>query len=122
MKGLKGIALSIDTVVLVILAAVVVAVLLAFLMGTINPAKSEVDMLRVQNEACGEIASLDPRCGVRSGSFDPNSPVAKVVNDKLLSGNPNPCNVNRPSCTPGSGSDRVLSCLNTCCKIFCQVR
>ncbi|MBI2584046.1 MAG: hypothetical protein HYW25_05235 [Candidatus Aenigmarchaeota archaeon] len=121
MKGSKGISLSIETVVLVILAAVVIAVLLAFLWGAVNPAKNEVDLLRVQNEACSEISQVDLRCGLPD--VDSND-IRGIVNEKLLKGNPAPCNPNRPSCTPNRGLsqnlDPVASCIQTCCKIFCS--
>jgi len=117
---LKGIALSIETVVLIVLAAIVVTVLLAFLMGVINPADNEIKFLQKQQRACGEIVQIDPQCGVnRDGNVDPR--ISEVVSDQLMAGNPPPCSDERPSCNPtGSGSD-VLNCLRSCCRTFCGI-
>ena len=109
---MKGVSLSIETVILVILAAIVVAVLLAFLMGVINPADSEIKLLQKQNEACSGIAQIDPRCHFA------NPTIAGIVNDKLLSGNNPPCNSERPNCNPGT-LNNIESCIQTCCRLYC---
>jgi hypothetical protein len=57
-KSKKGIALALDTVVLLILAAVVLGALLAFLVGAIPP--TQRDLRKV--EICKDTFAADARC------------------------------------------------------------
>ncbi|MEM7813769.1 MAG: hypothetical protein QW548_02620 [Candidatus Aenigmatarchaeota archaeon] len=107
---MKGISLPLETVVLLILAAIVLAALLGFFLGTFTPAQSEADLSRKQFLICQEIASKDPTC-------NPNNPVVTALVERMK--NEKICRADRPACRLEPGQDQIKSCINNCCQAFC---
>jgi len=104
----KGMSLPLETVILLILAAVVLAALLAFFRSAFAPAQTESQAVQDQLRICQEIAQ-DGVCEASEAS-------------KLLtstSGGAAVCRVERPSCSPGTSGDRNKNCVQSCCKIYC---
>ena len=105
---LKGMSLPLETVVLLILAAVVLAALLAFFLGTYTPAQSKVNILKQQNALCQQIFAADPQCRV--------GPLTQTFVTQLalkVCGQP----TDAPVC--GTTSMQQQQCVNECCRIFC---
>jgi len=97
---MKGISLPLETVVLLILAAVILAALLGFFLGTFTPAQTEADLARQQIIVCQEVANMN---------CDPDSDAAAKLLDQGI------CKADRPACTGTTATD----CVRSCCKIFC---
>jgi hypothetical protein len=109
MAKLKGMSLPLETVVLLILAAVVLAALLGFFLGTFTPAQSKIDILKKQSSLCQQIFSADPAC-------DASKPGVAALANKLKSevcGKP----TDGPICSSKGSSDPY--CIKGCCSIFC---
>ena len=97
----KGISLPLETVVLLILSAIVLGSLLSFFLGAFTPAQTGTELLRKQTTICQGIAS--------AGCLD--APVATQQKINEVCGRPE-----TPSC---SGSPDTQECVRTCCRIFC---
>lgn len=110
---MKGISLTLETVVMLILAAVVLAALLGFFLSAFTPANTEKDAVFAQSIACQKILAADP-----SGKCDPNKDgVAKVFNEELEK----VCNAKRPTCSDAGGGSKIQNCIRSCCRAFCPV-
>lgn len=116
MHNKKGISLPLETIVLLVLAAVVLAALLGFFRGVFGPTQTEVDLLQQQMNICTEIQQKG--C---------NTPDAISAADKLLGPNPI-CKTDRPACSPtkltptnnkDDCTDNVQCCIKSCC-IYCS--
>ncbi|MBI4895489.1 MAG: hypothetical protein HY831_03275 [Candidatus Aenigmarchaeota archaeon] len=59
---MKGISLALETVILLILMAVVLAALMAFFLGVFNPSKTQLDTIRDKESTCVQYISRDPGC------------------------------------------------------------
>jgi len=111
---LKGISLPLETVVLLILAAIILAALLGFFLGTFTPAQSEADLVQQQLDKCQEIARL--RC------YTDEAKTAARTNLLTATGGAKPlCRTDRPACSPTgpTGTQPVDNCIKNCCSVFC---
>ena len=106
---MKGISLPLETVVLLILAAIVLAALLGFFLGVFTPGKSEADLVRRQLEMCQQIASKDRTCNPA------NPEVAELIGTMKKE---NVCRPDRAACRFDQ-KDGDKSCINNCCQAFC---
>ena len=107
-RKLKGISLPLETVILLILAAIVLAALLGFFMGTFTPAISKTDIIKKQTSLCQQIFTADPRCQYAGAVI----PLANRLQSEVC---------NKPSDAPvcvSKGADDPY-CIKGCCSIFC---
>jgi hypothetical protein len=108
---LKGMSLPLETVVLLILSAIVLAALLGFFLGAFTPSQTEADLTRQQVSVCQEIAS--------AGCL--GNPAETIATNKLVD---KVCKPDRSACQKPSGLSTVetaKACIRSCCRIFCPV-
>jgi hypothetical protein len=114
-KSRKGIALPLETVVLLILAAVVLGAMLAFFLGIFTPTDLEQKRLRNQISICNEIFSKDPTCKSQDA--------IAIAENKLIRGeNPDRleiCKTGISGCNPSGSKTPGENCIATCCRAFC---
>lgn len=106
---MKGMSLPLETVIMLILAAVVLAALLGFFLGAFSPAQSEADLIRQQTLLCQQISNAN---------CDPADPqIAPAVNNLVN----NVCRPERPACQKPTDptADFATACIKSCCKAFC---
>ena len=106
---MKGVSLSIETIVILILAVIVLAAMLIFFSGTTNPATDTLRATRIQTESCGAYVRKDPDCtdiGINDVPPDVKQHIADAC--KTLEG--------YPECDTGS---QDINCIRSCCKTFC---
>lgn len=108
MAKLKGMSLPLETVVLLILAAVVLAALLGFFLGTFTPAQSKIDILKKQSSLCQQIFSADSQCKYAGAVI----PLAAKLRSEVC-GKP----TDGPICSSKGADDPY--CIKGCCSIFC---
>lgn len=122
MIKLKGISLALETVILLILMAVVLAALMAFFLGVFNPAKSNLDSIREKESICVQYISRDPGCehvkdiAQKTPPYDKytdaNSAIERLKTlCKSSSENP-PCGTTE--CT------QAITVVPACCASFCR--
>lgn len=104
----KGAALALETIVMLILAAVVLGALLAFFLGIFTPTQSETELTRKQLTLCQQIATKDSLCRPGGAAQDLVNRLAKEV-----------CQSTRPGCSTEGPKSREENCIASCCKIFC---
>jgi len=108
---MKGVSLSIETIVILILAVIVLSAMLIFLSGTTNPAAETLRATRIQTESCAAYVRNDPDCtGFRINDVSPDvkQNIAEACN--ILQGY-NECK--------SSGDVANIACVRSCCKTFC---
>ncbi len=109
-RKMKGISLSLETVILLILMAIVLAALLGFFLGTFNPAKGKFDVLKQRDSLCLQYVSIDPKCDISAIQGSETKDRAQKIIDKLSSevlGKPS----GEPVCTGDA--------LKDCCVSWC---
>ena len=109
---MKGIALSLETVILLILMAIVLAALLSFFLGTFNPAKNKLDVIKQKESLCLQYVSIDPKCDIDNIQSPTSKTNAQSILDKLekdVCGS----SLKNEVCS-GTGS-----CLQACCSSYC---
>ena len=104
---MKGISLSIETVIVMIIAAVVLAVLVLYFKGTVFQGKSQIDAEGERAKACADYMKLDKNCdgkaddSASSGLLDPaRKRIVEICNQ-----------LNYPECKPNDNS----GCIHKCC-------
>ncbi|MFH0836558.1 MAG: hypothetical protein V1870_00345 [Candidatus Aenigmatarchaeota archaeon] len=127
MKNMKGISLSMETVVLLILMVIVLAALLGFFTGIFNPAQTKIDMLRNKESLCLKYVSVDPGCGhakeiieqkdsYKTGKYSEAYTAAYSIANNV-------CNKPTGDAVCGTGIDnptgKPYECLLSCCSIQC---
>jgi hypothetical protein len=102
----KGMSLPLETVVLLILSAIVLGALLAFFLSAFTPSQRETDIMRQQMAICQEIQAK----GCLSA---PQELIGKLQAQKVctLPGKSD----SRPACSGATAED----CVKSCCRIFC---
>ena len=108
----KGIALPLETVVLLILSGIVLAAMLGFFLGVFNPAQTEVELTRKQFTICQEISTK----GCSPGKITPEA--EQLAQRDLIQGKictPTTAKQVRPTCNGNSARE----CISSCCRIFC---
>src|SRR3989344_8754875 len=106
---MKGVSLSIETIVILILAVIVLAAMLIFLSGTTNPAAETLRATRIQTESCAAYVRNDPDCtdiGIQDVAVDVKQNIAEACN--ILQG--------YNECRGKSQAD--TACVRGCCKSF----
>ena len=111
-EPLKGIALAIDTTIIIILAVLVLAVLLFMLLSTSGPFSKNVQAELARTQNCNAYRSFDADCSLSSSEYN----TFKSQNEKLLEDLGEACTELKISgCSkPASGQ-----CIRACC-IGCQ--
>ncbi|MBI5133612.1 MAG: hypothetical protein HZA83_02765 [Thaumarchaeota archaeon] len=119
---MKGISLSIETIIILVLAITVLTVLLMFFTSTEAPVENKIKLLNEQRELCYKYVETDQKCAGKDGKNE--APVTGVnVNlniDKLL----DTCNkLETQKC--GKKGDTLsddrekLTCIQNCCRMYC---
>lgn len=109
----KGISLPIETVILLILAAVVLAALLGFFTGVVTPAQLRAGIIQKQSSLCTQIVTADVNCNAEQISKNA-LPSVSGLPSKLMS---DVCN--KPSDSPICSGGSVQDCIRNCCRTFC---
>ena len=107
---MKGVSLSIETIVILILAVIVLAAMLVFFSGTTNPAADTLRATRMQTESCAAYVRKDPDCtdiGINDVPPDVKQKIAEACN--ILQGY-DECRGQPPT---------NIACVRSCCKTFC---
>ena len=109
----KGMSLPLETVVLLVLAAIVLAALLGFFRGAFAPAQTETQLTQTQLRVCQEIqqrgcTTLDAISWAKTNLLDTGT-----------------CNKGRPSCSPIAvgavqGQTDQERCVRSCCALLCS--
>jgi len=120
---MKGISLSIETVVLLILMTIVLAALLAFFLGIFNPAKSKFDVIKDRENLCMQYVTKDSKCDPSAVKTQDSSATGryesqlKPILESLFT---NVCNKpSGDSVCKGSTEYPTGSCLRDCCVSYC---
>ena len=105
---MKGISLSIETIVVIVLAVIVLTALLAFFLGIWNPNANEAQLQADKTRLCGRYSSLYPDCdNIGTDSEDLRRNISSVCSRLGFS-----------SCFGGSPAS--ISCIEQCCYIYCS--
>lgn len=107
---MKGISLAVESIVIFIIAAAVLAILLYFFMTTANPSINIIQLKGEQTKWCNSYTTNDPNCD-ESGFVD------VTIQDELA-------NVCERLNTVEGGFDQCtgvfnIDCVKQCCKSFC---
>jgi hypothetical protein len=106
----KGIALATDTIVYIILAVTVLAVLLWFFTSNAGPVETRVDNERLRIDLCGQATRFDPNC---DGKAD--NQADQTALDRILStGTNNLVKICKNLNIACSGSDCAKKCCMVC--------
>ncbi len=107
-RSKKGVSLPLETVVLLILAAVVLGALLSFFLGIFTPTQSETELTRKQFTICQEVFNKDNLCRPTNVEVE----ARKLIDQGV-------CKSDRPGCNPIGTKSSIENCIATCCRIFC---
>ncbi|MBI5060708.1 MAG: hypothetical protein HZB67_00160 [Candidatus Aenigmarchaeota archaeon] len=121
----KGISLSIETVVVMILAATVLVAMMFFFNSTWNPFLKDIDWQKKQLEACQTYLSLDPTCK-QSNYPDSILGLAAAGTTARAACTHNPafeldCKstaINAPTDKDGKKIDQTFYCVSRCCASY----
>ncbi|MBI5332854.1 MAG: hypothetical protein HZB65_04730 [Candidatus Aenigmarchaeota archaeon] len=125
---MKGISLSMETVVLLILMVIVLGALLAFFTGVFNPSQNKIEMLRNKESTCLKYVFIDPGCNhakeIAEATAEPYKsgkyPEAKSAMETIAG---TICNkpAGDPVCGAGITDPKTsrVQCLLSCCSIQC---
>jgi hypothetical protein len=105
---MKGISLSIETIIVIILAVSVMTALLMFFNSQWNPFVGQIDYRNVQREQCYTLVSSN---GFKCSASGVDSKVMDKVKDLGKA-----CQYLKYASCSGSLSDE---CLKQCCSMFC---
>ena len=99
----KGVSLSIETTIVIILAIIVLVVLLGFLFNVVPPAQTQLQAQATVTRLCGNYIREHPKCDVADVDQE-LSDACKILGHKAC------------------GSLDDVSCITTCCRDFCSGR
>src|SRR3989338_514541 len=127
MAIMKGISLSMETVVLLILMVIVLGALLAFFTSVFNPSQNKIEMLRNKESTCLKYVSVDPGCNNAKSIAEEKEPfnAGKYIEAKSAMETISTTICNKPTGDPVCGAgitnpkDSRVSCLLSCCSIQC---
>ena len=126
-KKMRGISLSLETIVLLILMAIVLGALLLFFNNIFNPASLRVNGIKEKESLCLQYVSVDTGCSHAKEIAEETDPYkggkytqAKTAMESISS---NVCNKpsNDPLCGSGISDPKNsrVQCLQSCCAIYC---
>ena len=104
---MKGMALAIETIVVIVIAVLVLVALIAFFLGVFPGGQQQVELISRQTSLCSQYIREDPDC---------NSP-DDVKNYDLKLELSDVCSQLNHPCSRGSSADAV--CVSNCCSTFC---
>ncbi|GEM_PF-2181549 len=122
---MKGMSLALETVILLILMAVVLAALMSFFLGVFNPAKSQLDNIKNKESFCVQYISKDPGCAhahdIKDGTTAPYSDGTKYGSaktaitelEKICKSTPD-----NPPCGTKT-CDQAKDLVKACCPSYC---
>lgn len=117
---MKGISLSLETIVLLILMTVVLGALILFFLGTFTPAQKKFDLIKQKESLCLQYIAKDSKCNPEAVKRDNEVRYTSDLKPILQNLFTNVCN--KPSGDPvcSGGTDMPTgSCLQSCCAIQC---
>ena len=104
----KGIALAMETIVYLILAVLVLAILLYFLTSQAGPAQNQAELLQKSAQLCSDYIKADSTCSNING--------VKILAGKTVSDLLDKCRkLNTAGCSLG-GNDQ--ECVQRCCSTY----
>lgn len=117
---MKGSSLSIETIVIMILAVIVLGAILLFFFSTVNPSVENIKAQQTITTVCGEIASYDCDYGDFLFGRGPDPDINRASAQLEKAGRLNhACKVlDTPRCS-GTG-DPGDECIRVCCQTFCR--
>jgi len=105
----KGVSLSLETIVVLILAVLVLTVLLFFFSSQFYPAQTKIEQLNKQRDLCWQYVNNDPKCEGK-GTGNTKEPVTTIVGLREV------CKeLGYKKCE----TSYSLVCVQECCAIFC---
>ncbi len=123
----KGISLSLETIVLLILMAIVLGALLLFFNNIFNPASLRVNAIKDKESLCLQYVSVDSGCAhakeiaeetdpYKGGKYTQAKSALESIAGKVC-GQPS----NDAVCGAGISNpkDSRVQCLQSCCAIYC---
>ena len=108
--GSKGMSLPIETVIILVLAAIVLAALLAFFLGVFNPGNQRVKTLGDLQSACFRYVSLDPDCDPAAANLETSEVYTAI---STIAGTDDGKNF---GCTSGGSKASIVA---SCCRVYC---
>jgi hypothetical protein len=129
---MKGMSLSLETIVLLVIMAIVLSALLMFFTGIFNPSKSKVDIMRNTQTYCMKYISYDSNCDsavitdvfkgqassiLGTRRFEDAKQGLNGILDNIC-GQPK----NEPYCGQaftGKSAQVAISCIQQCCAGYC---
>ena len=128
MAIMKGISLSMETVVLLILMVIVLGALLAFFTSVFNPSQNKIEMLRNKESTCLKYVSVDTGCNhakeIAEAKNEPYN-AGKYIEAKSAMETISTTICNKPTGDPVCGAgitdtkNSRVECLLSCCSIQC---
>lgn len=109
----KGMSLPLETVILLILAAIVLWALIAFFFKFYPSAQNIVEVTNARSSLCQQIVSADPHCSLSELTRQGKSGLATKLKSDVC-GKPK----DAPVC--GSETDTPEQCITACCSLFCS--
>ena len=105
---MKGISLSVNTIIIIVLAVIVLLALALLFSGAFTPGQNEIMLKSQQATLCSHYLNFVPECDITTGVDDNTLKEIARVGDALGYG----------SCTAGQKAS--VSCVQECCRTYCS--
>lgn len=115
MMSKRGMSLPVETVIILVIAAVVLGSVLMFFMGVFAPGSSSVDATRLQSSLCTQYFINNPTCDPATTSISSDAKTAATTALTELENKVCKPSIGKQLGCSGTGAD----CLHSCCKIQC---
>ena len=114
---MKGVALPIETIVIISLAIIVLVALLMFFTGIFGPSAELVKLKSEQSTWCSSYHQSNPNCDEDGHNNNVGDDIKKAL--ARICTRLNSLEGGYPACIYGEDEPAGLACAQECCKMFC---